>query len=188
MPPKLLFLLRRQIGIPRWADDAAGSDCTEGADFLGHRNHGADLGDRNLQFFDFFADRCAAASAGASGGGEDHARDAGGFQSLSNVLAYTRGVLDGSVGAAGGMNKFVELADDMIALQFAQSIDRHQSVRITVGKSGVLTRVNGIVFVGFEGIHPGNRNRREAGRSAGLDLVRVAFKHQAAVGDQSDDR
>lgn len=79
LPPKFFFLLGRQLGVAGWADDTAGSHGTEGAHFLGHRDHRADLRHRYVQPLDFFADRCAAASAGASGGSQDDPGHAGGL-------------------------------------------------------------------------------------------------------------
>jgi hypothetical protein len=77
--PEGFFFVRSKFGIAGWTDDAAGGNGAHRPDFLRHRDHRADLRDRNLQFFDFFADRCAAACAGASRRGEDHAGNSSGL-------------------------------------------------------------------------------------------------------------
>jgi hypothetical protein len=125
LPAEFFFLFRGQIGIPRRADDAAGRNRAERTDFLGHWNQGADLSDWNFQFFDFFADRCAAASARSSGRSKNHTGDAGLLEALGDVLADARGVLDGGVSAAGGMDELVDLADYAVALKLAHRVQRH---------------------------------------------------------------
>lgn len=112
---KLFFFFRRQFRISRWADDAAGGDGAERADFFGDWDHRADLRHRDFQLFYLFADRCAAASAGASSRGEDHAGDAGGFQPIGDLAADLHGVLHRCMGAASGMNKFMDSADDALS-------------------------------------------------------------------------
>lgn len=182
LSPEFFLFIRRQVGITRWADDAAGGDRAERTDLFRYRNHGADLGDRYLQLFDFFADRCAAASARSSSRSEDHARDASGFKPLRDVLADGGGVFHGGMGAACGMDELVELPDYAVPLQLAHGVERHQTIEIAIGENGVVPGVDGIVFISVERIYSGNGNRREAGRPAGFNVVRIAFGHQAAVG------
>ena len=104
MSPEFFFLLRGQLGIAGRTDDAARSDRAQRTDLFRHGDHRADLCNRNFEFFDFFADRCAAASAGASGGSEDHASDAGRFQALRYVFTDVRRVFHGGMSAAGGVD------------------------------------------------------------------------------------
>jgi hypothetical protein len=61
------------------------------------------LRNRNFEFFDFFTDRCAAASAGASSRGENHAGYTGRFQALGYVFTDVRGVFHCGMSAAGRM-------------------------------------------------------------------------------------
>jgi len=78
-PAECFFFVRRQFAIASRVRDAAGGDGPQRADFLGDGDHRADLRHRDFQLFYFFADRCAAASAGASSRREDHAGDSGCF-------------------------------------------------------------------------------------------------------------
>ena len=105
--PELLLFFRRQVRVAGGADDAAGGDGAERADFFSHRDHGANLRDGDLEVLDFLADRCTAASARSSGRGENHAGDACGFQSFGDLTTNEGGVLNGGVGAASGMNEIV---------------------------------------------------------------------------------
>jgi hypothetical protein len=109
LPSELLFFFWRQFGISRRADDAAGGDGSQRADFFGDGDHRADLRHRDFQLFYFLADRCAAASAGASSRGEDHAGDAGGFELIGDLAADLHGVLHRCMGAAGGADEFMKL-------------------------------------------------------------------------------
>jgi hypothetical protein len=120
--PEFFFFVRRQLGTAGGAHDAAGGDGAERADFVCHRDHGADLCDGNLQLFDFFADRCPAASAGASGRGENDAGNARRFQTLGYVFTYDRGVFHGGMGAARGMDELVEFSDHTFAFEIAHGI------------------------------------------------------------------
>ena len=152
MSPERFFLFRRQLGVAGRADNAAGGDRAQRTDFFRHGDHRADLRYRDFQFFDFFADRCAAASAGASSRGENHAGDAGRFQTLGYVFTDVRRVFDGGMGAAGGMDELVEFAEHTFAVELAHGVERHEAVGIAIGDRGVVARVNGVVFIGIEGI------------------------------------
>ena len=147
IPPKLFFLFRCQLRISGWADDPAGGHGAERAYFFRHRYHSTDLHHRYLQSFDFFANRCAAASARASGRSEDDAGNAGGLQSLGNALADAGRILHGGVGAAGGMDGFMELADDSLLFQITHNVEGHESVRILIGESGVVAGMNDVEFL-----------------------------------------
>ena len=109
-----------------------------------HRYHSTDLHHRYLQSFDFFANRCAAASAGASSRGENDAGNAGGLEPLGNVLADAGRVFHGSVGAAGGVDGFMEFADHSLLLQLTHNVQGHEAVRILIGESGVVAGVNDV--------------------------------------------
>jgi len=122
---ELFFFVWRQFGIARRADDAAGGNGAQRADFFGDGDHRADLRHGNFQFFDFFADRCAAASARASSRCEDHAGDAGGFQLIGDLPADLHGVLHCGVGAAGGVDELMHFTNDAFALEGAHGIERH---------------------------------------------------------------
>ena len=116
LAPERLLLVRRQLRIPRRADDSSGRNRAEGAYFLRHGNHGADLRHRYLELLDFFADRCAAASAGASSRGEDHPRNTCSSETLGYVATDVRCIFHRGMGSARGVNDFVKLADHAFAL------------------------------------------------------------------------
>ena len=128
--PELFFLFRRQFRISCWADDASGGDGAQRANFFGHRDHRADLCHRDFQLFDFFADRCAAASAAASSRSKNHAGDAGDFQLVGDLPANFHGVLHRGMGAAGGVDEFMDAADDALAGELAHGVEGHQAVGI----------------------------------------------------------
>ena len=104
LSPEFFFLLRGQLGIAGRTDDASRSDRAQRTDFFRHGDHRADLRNRNFEFFDFFTDRCAAASAGASSRGENHAGYTGRFQALGYVFTDVRRVFHGGMSAAGGVD------------------------------------------------------------------------------------
>jgi len=115
LAPEGFFFLRSKLGIAGRADDAAGGNRAHRADFLRHRDHRADLRDWNLQFFDFFADRCAAACAGTSRRGENDAGDPGGLETRRNALTDGRRIVHSGVSAAGGVDDLMKLADHPFA-------------------------------------------------------------------------
>jgi hypothetical protein len=113
--PEGFFFVRSKFGIAGWTDDAAGGNGAHRPDFLRHRDHRADLRDRNLQLFDLFADRCAAACARASGRGKDNAGDSGGLEPRRDPLANVCRIVHGRVSAACRVHKLMKLADHALA-------------------------------------------------------------------------
>ncbi len=111
LTPEGFFLFRRKLGIARRTDNAARRNSAHRADFLRYRDHRADLRDWNFQFFDFFADRCAAACAGASRRGENDASDSGGLEARGDPLTDVRRVVHCRVSAACRVHELMELAD-----------------------------------------------------------------------------
>ena len=110
------------------------------------------------------------------------------FQPLGDSPADACRVLHGGMGAAGGMDGFMELADDALLLQLTHDVQWHQAVGILIGEGGVVAGMNDVELLWVQAIYAFDGNRREASRPARLHLVRIALDHQPAVGDQRDHR
>ena len=117
--PQPLFLLRRQVWIAKHVDDATPLYHTIGAHHLRHRLYGGHLHDGNTGLFQFGRDRSAAASRGASGGGEDHRIDAILLQ-LGGDLPPQAPAVGQRIGQPrGGDELVVQLANHAAFLQIA---------------------------------------------------------------------
>ncbi len=124
LPPILLLFIGRKLWVAGGADDVAGSHGAEGSRFLGHRIMVQISRPPYIQPLDFFADRCAAASAGASGGGQNDAGHPCGLWSARRSPADASAALSAAAWCAGGVNRFMELADDALLLQLADDVER----------------------------------------------------------------
>ena len=75
MPAQFLFFAVWKLCIAQGVNDALPSDDAVGPYGLGHQRHRGDLSDGDARPLHFGRDRSAAASAGASGRGENHGID-----------------------------------------------------------------------------------------------------------------
>src|SRR5262249_50711701 len=150
------------FGISSRADNTSGSDSSERTDFFRHRNHRANLGDRYIELFDFLADRCTAASAGSSGGSQNHSRYTSGFQLTRDFFADSRRVFDRGMGAARRVYEFVEFTDCSFAFEIAHRVQRYQAIWITISDSRIVAGMDRVIFVGIERCHADDWNRGKA--------------------------
>ena len=58
------------------------------------------------------------------------------------------------MGAAGGMDELVELADHAVTFELAHGVERHQTIRVAIGDRRIVTGVDGVIFVGVERVTP----------------------------------
>ena len=77
------------------------------------------------------------------------------FSCSAISLPMLRGVFHGGMGAAGGVDEFVEFADHAFALELAHGVQRHQAVGISIGDGGIVAGMDGVVFIGVERIDAG---------------------------------
>ena len=96
-----LFIFGAHAGIADDVNDAVAEHGAIGADHLGDGQRGGDLHRRYASFFQFRGDRSAAASAGASRGGEDNRVDAQPFRLLGHLAPHAPGVRQ-RIGQTGG--------------------------------------------------------------------------------------
>jgi hypothetical protein len=83
-----LFLLRRNPGIAHHVNDGVAENQAIGTHHLGDGQRRGDLYRWNTCFFQLSRDRSAAASAGSSGGGQDHGVDTALLRLLGHLTAH----------------------------------------------------------------------------------------------------
>ena len=66
------------------------------------------------------------------------------FSRCGYVFTDVRRVFHGGMGAAGGMDEFVEFADHAFAFELAHGVERHQAVGIAIGDRRVVAGMNGV--------------------------------------------
>ena len=125
---QLLFFFRRDIRIAEriWNRNSRNDPVCPNCQ--GDGNYSTNMHHRNTSPFNFFYHRCAATSAGASRGGEDHSIHPICQQILGQCGGKGFGIGDGSSVSGGGVEITVEFPDFPLFLQISQHIDWNDPV------------------------------------------------------------
>ena len=104
---------------------------------------------------------------------------------LAAISRPMRRVFDKRIGQARSGNKlFVQLTDDALPLEVAHDVQRHQPVRVLADKLRIVAAVGNLVIGAIQILAVFDAVAAPARRRRTLDLIRVALRHQPAVGDQ----
>ena len=125
LPSELLFRTGIQRRIAQRMGNTHARHHPRNADGLCYGSDSADLRRGNTGPFQFLGDRCAATSARASGGGENHPLHIILFQGIGNGRAEAPAVFKGSAVARGGIDIIGHLPHPAFAHQGAQRVHRH---------------------------------------------------------------
>src|SRR5712691_2495587 len=152
LAPQTMLLFRARLGRAQRVDDAIALHDAVRADHLGYGSHGAYLRDRKAGLLQLGSYRCAAASARASGAGQDDCVDASLLEVIGDAAAQPAAVVHRVGEPGGGDELVVQLTDAALALQLAGDVQRHQAVRVLLDVAVVVAAMRHVVASRFEPI------------------------------------
>ena len=180
------FIFGRQLGIAEWMDDPSRRHDPIRSDHDRYRRHGRYLHCRQTRALQLFGDRCTAARAGPSGGGQNHGINASGAQLGRDFTPHAGAMRQGGGNTGGGIDRLMEFTDAPLLLQFARHIHWQQAMRILFHIGGIVAPMDVVILPWVELLLPLDAVGTVTRGGQSFDPIGIALWDESAVGDERD--